>query len=125
MIRAAEARVPHVFVAPLRERAARRLAWGGLIGLTLYCLILFDFSPVRLWNGLSGLGLIAGLMVPPRTNGLFLEFAYAILETLSLALIGTLIATAIALPLGFRAAGNVVPGGVLRIRQDGGLVGEG
>src|SRR3546814_11063824 len=95
MIRAAEARVPHVFVAPLRERAARRLAWGGLTGLTLYCLILFDFSPVRLWNGLSGFGLIAGLMVPPRTNCFFLEFAYAILETLSMAIIGTLIASAI------------------------------
>src|SRR3546814_20248410 len=89
MIRAAEARVPHVFVAPLRERAARRLAWGGLIGLTLYCLILFDFSPVRLWNGLSGHGLISGMMVTPRTNGFFLEFAYPILETLSLATIAT------------------------------------
>src|SRR3546814_20477424 len=53
-------------------------------------------------------------MVPPRTNGVFLEFAYAILETLSMALIGTLIASAIAMPLGFLAARNVVPAWILR-----------
>jgi phosphonate transport system permease protein len=113
-IAAAAALAPDAFTVPLRRRALQVLVWGGFGALTLYCLVIFDFSPARLWDGLGGLGVIVRLMVPPTSNGFLLEFAWAILETLSMALLGTLMACVLAVILAILAARNIIPVGLFR-----------
>ena len=113
-IAAAAALVPNAFSQPLHQRAKRWLLWLFFGGLTLYCLVIFDFSPLRIWDGLDGLGAIVGLMFPPRSNGFLLEFAYAIVETLAMAFLGTLIASVCAFFLAFLAARNIVPARLFR-----------
>lgn len=113
-IAAAAALAPRAFARPLPERLLALLPWLGFGALTVYCLVIFDFSPLRLWEGLDGLGLIVGLMFPPRTNGFLGEFVYAMLETLAMAFIGTLLASLAAFCLAFLAARNVVPSWLFR-----------
>jgi len=48
-------------------------------------------------------------MVPPSHGGWLGEFSYAMLETLAMAFLGTLLASLAALPLGFLGAKNVIP----------------
>jgi phosphonate transport system permease protein len=111
---AAAALAPRAFARPLPERLLRSLPWLACGALTLYCLVIFDFSPLRIWSGLDSLGVVFGLMVPPRSNGFFLEFAYAILETLAMAFLGTLLASVFGFFLAFLAARNVLPSWLLR-----------
>ena len=68
-----------------------------------------DASPQRLWQGLGKLGWLVPLMLPPTPGGWLVEFSYAMLETLAMAFLGTLLASLAAMPLGFLGANNVVP----------------
>jgi len=54
-------------------------------------------------------------MLPPSTGGHFWLYLDALGQTLSIALLGTLLAAVFALPLGFLAARNVVPNWVLHM----------
>ena len=68
------------------------------------------FSWTRIWNGLDQLGSIIKLMLPPSyttTQQLWL-WSYALVETLAIAFLGTLLAATIAFPLSFFAARNVM-----------------
>jgi len=65
-------------------------------------------SPARLWNGLSGLGTILRLMVPPSPGELWLDILRGLAESVAMAFLGTFVAAVIAVPLGFLGAGNVV-----------------
>jgi len=47
-------------------------------------------------------------MLPPSANGWFGDFAWSLLQTLAMALLGTLTAAAVAVPLACAAASNVV-----------------
>lgn len=67
-----------------------------------------DASPARIWNGLSRLGFLLTLMFPPSSGGAFAELCAALVETLAMAFLGTLLAAVIAVPLGFLGARNVV-----------------
>ena len=82
------------------------MAFASLIVL---CLWSMDASPQRLWQGLGKLGWLLPLMVPPTPGGWLAEFSYAMLETLAMAFLGTLLASLAAIPLGFLGASNVVP----------------
>lgn len=62
----------------------------------------------RMWQGAGQLGLMLGLMWPPEHGGFLGEFAYAMLETLGMAFLGTLLAVLAAIPLGLLGARNVL-----------------
>ena len=101
--------VPRAFARPVREHLRSWIGWTVFAALVVYCLIRFDFSPVRIWDGIHELGLITGLMFPPSTGGNFDLFLLGILETLGMAFLGTLIGGIVAFPLSFLAAKNIVP----------------
>jgi len=67
-----------------------------------------DASPARLWDGLAKLGWLVALMWPPSAGGALPDLLEAMAQTLAMAFLGTLLAAAVALPLSFLGAGNVV-----------------
>ena len=68
----------------------------------------FDITPIRLWNGLFGLGKIIVLMFPPSPGEQWADILNGLSESVAMAFLGTFAAMLIALPLGFLGAGNVV-----------------
>lgn len=68
-------------------------------------------------SGFSKLGDFIYFMVPPSTGtwAKFGVYAYALAETLAIALLGVLLAAIFAFPFGFMAAKNVVPSRVFHI----------
>ncbi|MFY8154666.1 MAG: PhnE/PtxC family ABC transporter permease, partial [Hyphomicrobiales bacterium] len=105
---------PGAFSQPLRERIPTLAAGAFFLGLTAYCIVLFEMSPVRLWAGFGKLLEVVGHMFPPTAKGAALDYAYAMLQTVAMALIGTVIAAVLAIPLGFACARNMVPGWIVR-----------
>lgn len=107
----AEARrnAPFAFSRPLKEQLLSWVGWTAFAGLVMYCLVRFNFSPFRLWDGVHELGLITRLMFPPSTGGNFDLFFWGILETMGMAFMGTVIGSVIAFPLSFLAAKNIIP----------------
>ncbi len=105
----AQRNAPFAVSRPLKERLLSWMGWTAFAGLVMYCLVRFNFSPFRLWDGAHELGLITRLMFPPSTGGNFDLFFLGILETLGMAFLGTLIGSIIAFPLSFLAAKNIVP----------------
>ncbi|MDJ1159109.1 phosphonate ABC transporter, permease protein PhnE [Chelatococcus sp. SYSU_G07232] len=105
-------RHPRVFAADHRGRALTLVILAGLVGLMLFGGLRFDFSLARLGSGLAQLATFVGLMLPPTPGSLarFVVYLHALAETLAIAFLGTLTAALVALPVGFLAAKNVVPG---------------
>jgi phosphonate transport system permease protein len=101
--------VPRAFGRPLAERLAIVAGWIAFAGLIAFCLWRVDFAPQRLWQGLWKLGWLLQLMWPPWHGGWLWEFSHAMLQTLAMAFLGTLLAGLAAVPLGFLGARNVVP----------------
>lgn len=109
-----QARMPKAFGATSRDRTRR---WLGGVAFLLWlegALWYFDFSPARLWNGLSGLATIVRLMVPPSPGELWVEILQGLAESVAMAFLGTFVAAVIAVPLGFMGAANVVTATLLR-----------
>ena len=107
-------RLPRAFgVGP--AGVAIRWAAGAAFLIWLFSLLWwFEVTPQRLWNGLSGLGTIVRLMVPPSPGALWMDIVKGLAESLAMAFLGTFIAAAIAVPLGFLGARNVVTVTLLR-----------
>jgi phosphonate transport system permease protein len=101
--------VPGAFGRPLAERLGIVATWSSFAGLIAFCLWHMDFTPQRLWQGMWKLGWLVPLMFPPWHGGWLGEFSYAMLETLAMAFLGTLLASLAAVPLGFLGARMVVP----------------
>jgi phosphonate transport system permease protein len=102
----------------LAERRSRRQSIAICVAMTsvaVYALLLLEFSPARVWNGLGRLGEFATLMIPPTygTEAKLLIYLQALAETLGIALLGTGGAALLAFPLAFLAAKNVVSSWVL------------
>jgi phosphonate transport system permease protein len=76
--------------------------------LFFYGLYSLDMSYARIAGGISELGRMVLLMLPPDPGTLTRAgtYVYAMVETLSIALLGTLLAAILAFPLGFLAARN-------------------
>ena len=108
-IERARSLLPGAFSRPIEDRIRLWIGWTVFAGVVVYCLIRFDFSPTRIWDGLHELGLITGLMFPPSAGGNFDLFLWGILETLGMAFLGTLIGSIVAFPVSFLAAKNVIP----------------
>jgi phosphonate transport system permease protein len=101
-----------------RLTAGRATMWG--VALVLVALAALGFASLgvdarRFVVGLGKLGDFLVHMVPPHTGSWskLLVYAHALAETVAIALLGTLMAAVLALPLGFLAAKNVVPQAVL------------
>ncbi|MFI5011131.1 MAG: phosphonate ABC transporter, permease protein PhnE [Hyphomicrobiales bacterium] len=107
----------HAAIIGAAERRARQALGIAFALLTLLALGLWwiDFGFLRLLTGLTRFGQILMRMLPPSPDSLarFLIYGHALVETLGLALVGTLSAAALALPLGLLAARNVTGSGVL------------
>lgn len=110
-IATARARLPRAFADPLPRRL-RRIALRLLFAaLFVYCLIAFDFSPARIWEGLGRLGNIASFMFPPHVWTQWSEFSEVLDglgETLAMAFLGTLLGAIVALPVSLLGAKNIV-----------------
>lgn len=107
---ALQAAFPHLYRHSRKARIRRALGSGLFAALTVYALHETGFfSFQKIWQGLGKLGNVFAFMFPPAHNGYFWEFFGGILETLSMAFLGTLGAALFAIPLGFLAAKNVIP----------------
>jgi phosphonate transport system permease protein len=113
-VAAVRGRYPQAFSSSPAERARRLAAALALVGFVLYCLQRFEVSWTRVWNGLGRLARIVGALIPPTAGDAFPDLAGAMLESVSMAFLGTFLAAVIAFPLGFLGARNVVPLSLLR-----------
>jgi phosphonate transport system permease protein len=94
---------------------------GGALAVYVGGLVALDISPLRIWHGLGQLGSIVLLMIPPTSGGHLLLYLGALGQTLSIALLGTLLAAILALPFGFLAARNVMANRLLHLLTRRGL----
>ena len=103
------ARYPDVFDRPASARLATPAMIVAALGIFIYGLVDLDFSPSRFAAGLSQLGWISMMMIPPDPGSSLPIYLKALGETLSIALLGTTLAAIFALPVSLLAARNVVP----------------
>lgn len=101
---------PLAFRDPMPVRMRKIGLWVLFVGLFLWCLYDFNFSPERIWTGLQRLGRILAFMFPPHfwaTWAEWLEVFTALGETVAMAFLGTLLGLVIAFPLSFLGAKNI------------------
>ncbi|MBR0792580.1 phosphonate ABC transporter, permease protein PhnE [Bradyrhizobium manausense] len=108
------ARYPDVFDRPTSSRLATPMVLAAALAIFLFGLVDLDFSPSRFISGLSQLGWISMMMIPPDPGSSLPLYLRALGETLSIALLGTTLAALMALPVSLLAARNVVPSIFLR-----------
>ena len=113
---ALRARYPQHFQAVYRGRIPAFLL--ALLAVLVFAFGVYslDMSYARIIGGLGELGSMVWLMFPPDPGSWHLAgvYAYAMLETLAIALLGTLMAAIAAFPLGFLAARNTTINGVVQ-----------
>jgi phosphonate transport system permease protein len=107
-------RYPDVFSRPASARLATPAMLLLALGIFVLGLIDLDFSPRRLVTGLSQLGWITLMMLPPDPGASLPLYLKALGETLSIALLGTTLAALVALPVSLFAARNVVRSNIVR-----------
>ena len=105
-IAAARARLPAAF---------SRSAWlwrglgGGLLLIWLALLaVWFNITPARLGSGLAGVMVILSQMFPPSPGEQWADILHGLMQSVAMALLGTVIAAIIAVPLGLLGARNVI-----------------
>ncbi|HMM89168.1 phosphonate ABC transporter, permease protein PhnE [Bradyrhizobium sp.] len=108
------ARYPEVFNRPASSRLATPLMLVVALAIFIFGMVDLDFSPSRLIAGISQLGWISLMMLPPDPGASLPAYLAALGETLSIALLGTTIAAIAALPVSLLAARNVVPSAIFR-----------
>ncbi len=108
------AKYPEVFERPVSARLATSAMIVLALAIFVFGLVDLDFSPARLLSGLSQLGWITLLMIPPDPGTSLPLYLKALGETLSIALLGTTIAAVLALPVSLLAARNIIPSSLLR-----------
>ena len=111
---ALRAKYPEVFERPVSARLATPAMIVLALAIFVFGLVDLDFSPARLLSGLSQLGWITLLMIPPDPGTSLPLYLKALGETLSIALLGTTIAAVLALPVSLLAARNIIPSSLLR-----------
>jgi phosphonate transport system permease protein len=107
-------RYPEVFNRPASSRLATPLMIIAALAIFIFGLVDLDFSPSRLIAGVSQLGWISMMMLPPDPGSSLPAYLIALGETLSIALLGTTIAAIAALPVSLLAARNIVPSAIFR-----------
>ena len=107
-------RYPEIFDRPASSRQATPLMIVAALAIFIFGLVDLDFSLSRLISGISQLGWISLMMLPPDPGSSLPAYLIALGETLSIALLGTTIAAIAALPVSLLAARNVVPSAIFR-----------
>jgi phosphonate transport system permease protein len=100
---------PGIFQRPFKQRLVKLSVWFCLAGFTVYCLVelgFFNFN--MLWSGIKKLFGVVAFMLPPAAHGRLLSFIRAIFETLGMAFLGTLLASLLAMSMGFLGSKNVI-----------------
>jgi phosphonate transport system permease protein len=107
---AVEARHEAALAHPWRNMAGGLAIGAVAVSVYVFGLVVLDVSPLTVMRGLGRLGDIALLMLPPTpgTWDHFFLYLNALGQTLSIALLGTLLAAVLAFPVGFIAARNIV-----------------
>jgi phosphonate transport system permease protein len=113
-VAAARARAPGAFGSSPGRRALRAGLWLAFLAWLGALLWWFDFSPARLWNGIGGVLTILRLMVPPSPGEHLDDILKGMGESVAMAFLGTVMAAAVAIPLGFLGARNVATNALLR-----------
>ena len=113
-IAALRARHPGAFGRTPLQCMILAAGWIAALLALLAALHHLNVSPARIWNGLDRMGAIAGGMFRPSTGGAFPELFMALLESIGMAFLGTLIAAFLALGLGFLGARNIIPSWIFR-----------
>jgi len=108
------AKYPDIFDRPAAARLATPAMIVAAFAVFVFGLVDLDFSPAKLFAGLSQLGWITVMMIPPDPGSSLPAYLSALGETLSIALLGTTIAAVAALPFSLLAARNIIPSGWLR-----------
>ena len=108
------AKYPDVFDRPAASRLATPAMVVAALAIFIFGLVDLDFSPAKLFAGLSQLGWITLMMIPPDPGSSLPAYLSALGETLSIALLGTTIAAVVALPFSLLAARNIIPSAWLR-----------
>jgi len=108
------ARHPDIFNRPASSRLAIPAMLLLAFGILAFGLVDLDFSPSRLVTGLSQLGWITLMMLPPDPGASLPLYLKALGETLSIALLGTTLAALLALPVSLLAARNIVRSNIVR-----------
>lgn len=106
-----------------REVAQRRWKAAGLLGVSIlvagFMISSVEVSEQNLLESFRKLFVLPAMMIPPSLGSdpaaAAPEWGWALLETLSMALVGTTAAFLISIPLGFLGARNVSPNFYLRI----------
>jgi phosphonate transport system permease protein len=93
------------------------LGWGLMLAIFARGLWALGFSVGLFTSGMANLGFIIRLMIPPNPEswGRVVYYLGELAQTLGIAFLGTLVAAALAFPLGFLAAKNVVPRMVVHV----------
>jgi phosphonate transport system permease protein len=106
---ALRARHPKHFGPPSRERRAMQALAIGAALLLLYGMLQLGFFDGALLAGFGKLGDLMGLLLPPNPGSWEHVWLWtsALIETIAIALLGTLSAAVLAVPLGLLAAKNV------------------
>ncbi len=100
--------VPRAFGPTPRGRVLRWAAAAAFLAWLGALLWWFDFSPLRIWNGIGGVMVILRQMVPPSPGEHWDAILLGLAESVALAFLGSTIAVLVALPLGLLGANNVV-----------------
>jgi len=109
-------RFPELFDDGLWARVRRWAPWALGTVYVAFCIWLFDVNLTKLITGADRMALVLAEMVvwQDMASWDYLGILEGLLETLAMAFLGTLIASLLALPLGFAAAANIMPFGILR-----------
>lgn len=104
---------PRAFGRTSSQRWRLVLAWSTV--LLVFGVACWRVAPAAeaFALGLPKLGFLLRFMVPPSTGGALGSMLHALVETLAMAFLGTLLAAVAALPLGLLGARNVVPARLL------------
>ena len=105
---------PNVFGRPVSARLAMPAVILAVFAIFVFGLVDLGFSPAKLVSGLSQLGWITVMMIPPDPGSSLPAYLAALGETLSIALLGTTLAAVAALPVSLLAARNIIPSNLLR-----------
>lgn len=95
-------------------------AWRGYAVVMIVVILFFlglselEVTAERLYKGSLKLVDVFSLMIPPESKGRTAEYLYAIAETVSMAFLGTLVASILAIPLALMGARNIMPLGPIR-----------
>ncbi len=108
------AKYPDIFERPVASRLATPAMLVAALAVFVFGLVDLGFSPAKLYNGLSQLGWITLMMIPPDPGSSLPAYLSALGETLSIALLGTTLAAVAALPFSLLAARNIIPSAWLR-----------